>query len=98
MAIETLCTPALLFLIYSFTQIVLDTIHGLFNTALIKFILSIFITITLNMLCLKRLKIISWIIVFIPFIFLTIITSIIVLGIGLNPYMGSITVDNIQHK
>ena len=36
MAFQSLCPPALIYLIFSLTQIVIDTINGLYNTAVIK--------------------------------------------------------------
>ena len=38
MAIESLCPPALIYLVFSITQILIDTFHGLYNTALMKFL------------------------------------------------------------
>lgn len=92
MALQNLCTPAFIYFLYAFTQIIIDVSSGLFNTALLKFTISIVLTIALNHLCIKGFKILSWIIVFVPFIFLTVITSILLLGLGLDPYKGRLTV------
>ena len=101
MTLQHLCTPAFIYFLYAFTQIIIDVSSGLFNTALLKFTISIVLTIALNHLCIKGFKILAWIIVFIPFIFLTIVTSILLLGLGLNPYNGRLTVsepDNVNFK
>lgn len=98
MNIKGICTPALIYLIYSVTQIILDTSNGMFNTALIKFFISIIITIVLNYLCVTGYKVISWIIVFIPFILMTIITSILLLGLGLDPFNGKLKTYNPNKK
>ena len=46
-----LCPPALIYVVFSLTQIIIDTIKGLYNTSLVKFIVMIMITILLNALC-----------------------------------------------
>lgn len=92
MALQGICTPALIYIIFSLAQIVLDATKGMFNTAFVKFWISIIITVLLNYLCESGLMIISWIIVFIPFILMTVITSILLLGLGLDPYKGKLSV------
>ena len=72
-----LCPPALIYLIFSTTQIVIDTIKGFYNTAFLKIWVTFAFTILLNFLCKKGLGIVSWIIVFIPFILMTLIISIL---------------------
>ena len=72
-----LCAPALIYLFFSITQIIIDLYLGLYNTAVIKMIVMIIVTLLLNILCQQNLGVISWMIVFIPFIFLTTIVSIV---------------------
>jgi predicted membrane protein len=85
-----LCVPAIIYLIFSITQIIIDTFKGLYNTAFVKIIVMIMITFLLQILCNRGLNIISWIIVFIPFILMTVIVSIILYVFGLNASTGSI--------
>lgn len=85
-----LCAPALIYLFFSITQILIDLYLGLYNTAVIKIIVMITITLLLNILCQQNLGVISWIIVFIPFIFLTTIVSIVLYIFGLNLAQGNI--------
>ena len=81
-----LCVPAIIYLIFSLTQIIIDTFQGFYNTAFIKIIIMIMITILLQILCERGLNIVSWIIVFVPFILMTVIVSIILYVFGLaNP-------------
>lgn len=80
MALKQLCTPALIFIIYAFTQIIMDTSYGLLQTALTKFFISIVITTLLQYLCLQGMKVISWVFVFVPLFLMTTITSIILFG------------------
>jgi hypothetical protein len=72
-----LCAPAIIYLIFSITQILIDTFKGLYNTAFMKVIVTIMVTILLNILCERGLSVVSWIIVFIPFILMTVIVSML---------------------
>jgi hypothetical protein len=85
-----LCAPALIYLFFSITQIIIDLYLGLYNTAVIKTIIMIMVTLLLNILCDQNLGVISWMIVFIPFIFLTVIVSIVLYIFGLNVATGTI--------
>jgi hypothetical protein len=84
-----LCAPALIYIAFSLTQIIIDTLKGLYNTSLVKFIVMIMITILLNALCQRGLGIASWIIVFIPFVMMTVITSVLLYIFGLNAATGT---------
>ena len=98
---EQLCGPAIIYLIFSLTQIILDIFKGLYNTVLMKFIVMIMITFLLQILCNRGLTIISWIIVFIPFILMTVIVTLLLYFFGLNASTGQINYackDNIKKK
>jgi len=90
MLINNLCGPALIYLVFSLTQIIIDIFKQLYNTAFLKFIVMIIFTILLNILCEKGLGIVSWMIVFVPFIFMTLITSILLFTFGLTPTTGKV--------
>ena len=94
MLFERICPPALLYLVFSITQIAIDSMKGLYNTALIKCWVTIVFTIILNYLCQSGLGIVSWIIVFIPFILMTLIVAILLLMFGLDPSTGKMKLDN----
>lgn len=83
-----LCAPAIIYLIFSITQILIDTFKGLYNTAFIKVIVTVMVTLLLNILCEKGLNVVSWIIVFIPFILMTVIVSMILYVFGLDAATG----------
>lgn len=87
-----LCAPALIYLIFSLTHIVIDTLKGLYNTAFMKFIVMILITILLNALCRNGMSVVSWLIVFIPFIFMTFIVALLLMFFGLDPATGNYVV------
>jgi len=85
-----LCGPAIIYLIFSVTQILIDTFKGLYNTAIVKVIVTIMVTLLLNILCEKGLSVVSWIIVFIPFILMTVIVSVILYIFGLDTATGAV--------
>ena len=89
-----LCPPAIIYVIFSLTQIIIDTIHGMYNTAFMKIIVMITVTILLQILCQSGLNIISWLIVFIPFILMTVIVSILLYTFGLNATTGKLNYSN----
>ena len=88
--IDRLCPPAILYLGFSLTQIIIDTFKGFYNTAFLKTIVMIIFTLILNILCKKGLSIISWVIVFIPFILMTYITTVLLFVFGLSPSSNKI--------
>lgn len=85
-----LCPPALLYLGFSLTQIIIDIFKNMYNTAIVKFIVMIVFTIVLNIICASGLSAIAWMLVFIPFILMTIITSILLFVFGLSPSNGTL--------
>ena len=80
-----ICGPAIVYIAFSLTHIIIDTYKQEFNIAFLKFLVMIVFTLLLNILCKKGLGIISWFIVFVPFIFMTIISTTLLLAFGLKP-------------
>jgi hypothetical protein len=68
----------------------------MYNTALVKFIVMIIFTFLLNLLCQRGLTVISWFIVFIPFITMTVITTLLLIIFGLSPFTGKIEKTHLQ--
>lgn len=95
-----LCAPAIIYLIFSTTQIMIDTYKGLYNTVAIKTIVTIMLTLLLNILCDRGLGVISWIIVFVPFMLMTVIVSLLLYAFGLDVASGKAqkqpTVNNVK--
>ena len=93
--LEKLCAPAILYIAFSLTQIIIDVIKEMYNTAFLKFIVMVIFSIVLNILCNRGLGVISWFIVFVPFIMMTIITTMLLFVFGLSPATGKLdyTVD-----
>jgi len=83
-----ICPPALIYLVFCTIQIIVDCANGLYNTAIVKTFITIIITFLLNVLCNMDLGIISWIIVLIPFIFMAVITTMILYIFGLDVATG----------
>tara|TARA_B110000285_G_scaffold54399_1_gene61948 strand:- start:1599 stop:2018 length:420 start_codon:yes stop_codon:yes gene_type:complete len=83
--IDKLCSPAILYLGFSLTQIIIDMFKGFYNTAFFKSIVMVIFTLLLNILCKRGLGVVSWMIVFIPFILMTYITAVLMFVFGLSP-------------
>lgn len=90
-SLPPLCPPAVIYLIFAFTQIAIDFSIQMYNTAIVKLFVSIIITFLINLLCLQGLTVISWIIVFIPFLFMSSIVAILLYKFGLNMSTGTIS-------
>jgi hypothetical protein len=88
MAIESLCPPAIIYIIFSFVHVIVDINNGLYNMALMKMLVAFIISIALNFLCQSGMGVVAWIIVFVPFILMTVITGLLLLVFGLNPATG----------
>ena len=84
-----ICTPAIIYLIFSITQILIDLYNKMYNTVFMKIIVTVMVTLLLNILCERGLSIISWIIVFIPFILMTVTVSVLLYIFGLNASSGN---------
>lgn len=88
--LNNLCAPTLIYIVFSLTQVLIDMFKGLYNTALFKFIVMIIVSLLLNALCASGMSIISWLIVFIPFIFMTVVVTILLYIFGLDPATGKL--------
>ena len=85
-----LCPPSIINIVFSLTHIIIDIFNGLYNSAFLKFLIMLLITLLLQILCNTGLAIISWLIVFIPFIFMTVIVSMLLYIFGLNAATGKL--------
>jgi hypothetical protein len=86
--LQSLCMPALIYLIYSLTHVIIDMYKAEYSKAMIEFWLSAIFTLLLNILCQQGLGIVSWLIVSIPFILMTTIASILLFAFQVNPATG----------
>ena len=85
-----ICGPTIIYLVFSFAQIFIDTFQGFYNTAFMKTIVMILFSFMLNLLCISGLGVISWIIVLVPFLFMSVIVAILLIVFGLDPQTGEI--------
>jgi len=90
MIVNTICMPALIYLIFSIAYVLIDTFKGLYNTAMIKIFYTIFFTFILNYLCQSGLGILSWLIIFIPFILMSVIITLLLFSFNLDPKTGKV--------
>ena len=98
--LEKLCAPAILYIAFSLTQIIIDVFKEMYNTAFLKLIVMMVFSVVLNILCERGLGVISWFIVFVPFIMMSIITTMLLFVFGLSPSSGGLdyTIDYPQSK
>lgn len=88
--LNNLCAPALIYLTFSLTQIIIDMFKNEINKAFFKFIVMIIFTLLLNLLCLRGLGIVSWLLVFVPFMLMSFVTVILLFMFGLDPTTGKL--------
>lgn len=98
MVLAQLCSPALIYLLFSIIQITIDTTKGYYNTALVKAWVAVIFTVLLNYLCARGLNMIAWIIVFIPFVMMTVVISVLLFVFGLNPTTGKLLIEDKTKK
>ena len=72
-----LCTPALLYLLFSLTYIFSDIYVHHYGSALLHFLMLCVITLALQMLCQRGLFAIAWLIVLAPFITMTLVSLVL---------------------
>lgn len=88
--LEKLCPPAYVYVIFSIIHVIIDLSNQNFESATIKIILSIFYTLILQYLCSVGLDILSWIIVFIPFVLMSTVVIILMIAFGFGDKVNEI--------
>ena len=88
--------PTIIYIVFSFAQILIDINKSQYDIAITKSIITIIISILLQYLCNKDYEIIAWLIVLLPFLFISIIMVLLIKVIRFNPSTGSIS--NINNK
>lgn len=84
MILEKLCLPSILYIGFSLVQIIIDIFNNIYNKAIIKLFIMIIFSLILNILCESGLQVIAWIIVLIPFIYLTLLSVLVYSVFGKN--------------
>lgn len=85
MILSNLCSPALLYIIFMVLHILVQMSKEKYKDALLKLIITVIFTLILQIFCMQNMKVISWLLVFIPIILYTYTTLIIFFVFGLNP-------------
>ena len=85
MFLSSICAPALIYIGFSLIQIFIDIYNNSINDAFLKFIFMLVFTLIINILCDLGFVVIAWIIVFIPIIMMTIISTLLLQVFGLDP-------------
>jgi hypothetical protein len=78
-----ICPPALIYLGFALAQVVLDLMQHSYNKALSKFVVMTIFTFILNQLCVQNMSIIAWVLVFLPFIFMSFISSMMLMAFNM---------------
>ena len=65
---KNLCIPAIIYITFSMVHTLVAISKNNNKGALVQIILGIFITLIIQLFCIKGMNIVSWMIVFLPFI------------------------------
>lgn len=85
-----LYSPTLVYLMFSVSKIIIDVYNKVYEEALMKMLVTVLISILLNILCERGFETVAWMIVFIPFLLMSIIVGILIYYFGLNTQTGEI--------
>lgn len=85
MILTSLCSPALLYLVFIIIHVITEMVNENYKDSLVKLMIGILFTLILQVFCMQNLKLISWLLVFIPIILYTYTTLIIFFVFGTNP-------------
>jgi hypothetical protein len=96
MFITGLCGPGIVYIGFSLIQIFIDIYNGVMNAAFLKFIIMIVFTLIINILCDLGFSVIAWILVFIPIIMMTVISTLLLQVFGLDSKNKNITSKKIS--
>ena len=88
---DGLCAPTIIYIVFSLIQVIFDLMNRMTNMAIMKVIVIIMISFLLEVLCKRGFITVAWLIVFIPFIFMSVIVGFLLYIFGLNPETGTIS-------
>lgn len=86
---KQICPPALIFVIYMAIQVVIDIFQGYFNTAIVKIVILFIFGAGLNMLCQEGFTVVAWVLIFIPFVLMSLIVVIILYMLDKKDTVGN---------
>lgn len=76
--IESFCIPALLTLLFGIAFVLYDLTNGNSFGSIMRLLMVLFYTLTLQLFCQNRLEWFSWVIILLPLILFSIITGVII--------------------
>ena len=91
-----ICLPTLVYIFFSTTKIIIDIYNKSYDDIFVKMIIIILISTLLNILCDRGYELVAWLIVFIPFMLMSIIVGLLVYYFGLNTQTGDINYKYIK--
>ena len=95
---KQVCPPALIFVIYMAIQVVIDIFQGYFNTAIVKIIILFIFGAGLNMLCQEGFTVVAWVLIFIPFVLMSLIVVIILYMLDKKETVGNVETEEDRKK
>lgn len=85
MLFTKLCSPAIIYFIFMCVHVLIALYNERNKEAFLQLLVGFLITLLLQLLCMRKLNIISWIIVFVPFIFYTYLMVLLYSVFGIAP-------------
>lgn len=85
MILTSLCSPALLYLVFMLIHVITEMANENYEGMYAKLLIGLLFILILQAFCMQNMKIISWLLVFIPIIVYTYTTLIIFFVFGTNP-------------
>tara|TARA_B100000902_G_C27208985_1_gene863266 strand:+ start:246 stop:533 length:288 start_codon:yes stop_codon:yes gene_type:complete len=85
MFLTKFCPPATIYFVFMLVHVLVEISNNNHKGATLQLVIGLLMTVLLQLLCIKRMGIISWIIVFIPFIFYTYMMIILYHVFGIYP-------------
>ena len=79
------CSPALIYFIFVIIHVLIAAHKKENKQALLQLLVGILMTFLLQLLCMRNMTIVSWIIVFVPFIFYTYMMIVLYHVFGIDP-------------
>ena len=95
---KQICPPALIFVIYMAIQVVIDIFQGYFNTAIVKIVILFIFGAGLNMLCQEGFTVVAWVLIFIPFVLMSLIVVIILYMLDKKETVGNVETEEDRKK
>lgn len=88
--LDGLCSPVILYVAFSIAHVVSDLSLGMTGQAVTRSAIAVLIAFVLQLMCERGMSIVSWIIVFIPFVSMGLLTALAVAAFNLGDERGPI--------